>query len=199
MKKFKTYNIPLIGNIRVLNLGSYYLHATGGIFGCENEENAIVDILKSHTIKTNESLGKGNIYALQHDDDICLCDMTKEDPHIGNLTSSFLTYALYSPTLVLSRDLKVYQPKLMEVTEPIKGTTNLYDEVRHQGDISLEHLQFITFPVFWNQNKIQNLEIFKENIRVLEQEFKEVPIKDIFTGKTLTTEQLEKQIKKISK
>lgn len=202
MEKFKTYNIPLIGNIRILNLEPYYLHATGGMFGCENEENAIIDILRSHTIKTNESLKEENKYALQNDDDVCLCDMAKTDPHIEKITSSFITYVLYSPTLVLSRNIEVYQPELMEITEPIKGTTNLYDEVRHQGDISLDHLQFITFPIFWQQDratdqKIENLEIFKENMEVLEHEFREIPVKDIFTGKILTTKQVESQIKKI--
>ena len=185
----------------MMNLDNYYLHATGGYRGNMNEENKIIDILREGKVtNTNKN------YYKSPTDKICLCDTTRPVVYIDQsdipIASSFENFVLYTPSLVFSRNFSVEIPEYAHWTFS-PDISDCYDEVRYHGELSLEHLSFITFPI-WPVNrltvqlsyksKMKNLEIFKENIEVIQKKFHTVPIKDIYTGKNLTSEAIEKHM-----
>lgn len=185
----------------MMNLENYYIHATGGFWGTKNDQNKIIDILKDGKIKFT---GVNKNHNESPDHLICLCDTTKpvlyknkEDKYL----SSFEQFVLYSPSLILSRNFEVMVPKYQEA-EDQKEVADCYDEVRCDKEISLEHLKFITFPLFLedrekalsNRDKLANLNIFKENISIILENFKTIPVKNIYTGKDITIEDIDRQI-----
>lgn len=186
-----------------MNLNDYYLHATGGYLGMDNEDNIIIEILKSGKILTPESRNQRSL-TLSYDNEICLCDPRKNTEKIEY--SSFVLYPMCGPTLVLDREIEVYTPDFN--ADYTKGSTDLYDEVRCKGDISLSHLKFITFPIFDSLTKtpkkntaisspakLEYLNIFEENIKIIENDFSFVPVKDIYTGKTITAGEVRQKLK----
>ncbi len=183
----------------MMNLDNYYIHATGGFRGITNNENKILNILEDGKIKTD---GRVKSDEKSPDHLTCLCDTTRPWIRVGiySLFSSFEEFVLYSPSLVLSRDFEVIIPKYG--TEPTEEIADMYDEVRCDKEISLEHLKFITFPLFpenraralSNEEKLTDLQNFKENISVISREFKTIPVKNIYTGKDITTDDVDRQI-----
>lgn len=184
-----------------MNLDNYYIHATGGYKGDMNAENKIIDILREGKVtNTNKN------YYKSPTNKICLCDTTRPMVYIDQsdkpIASSFKNFVLYAPSLVFSKNFPVEIPKYAHWTFS-QDVSDCYDEVRYHGELSLDHLSFVTFPI-WpingltvylsHERKIRNLEIFKENIEIIQKDFKTVPIKDIYTGKNITVEDVERQI-----
>lgn len=191
----------------MMNLDNYYIHATGGFWGKYNCENHILTILADQKVKAQEI--KKN-YKGSPINQVCLCDPTRKDPmHIngkGSLISSFEHFVLYSPSLLFSRDLEVVVP---QYDLPGCGeVADMYDEVRYNGDLSLGKLEGIIYPLWPDEQanyisiqnqKIYNLEIFKQEIFVIQNYFKNIPVKDVYTGKEITEEVVERKIRDYQK
>ncbi len=188
----------------MLDLKDYYLHATGGFKGCNNDRNAIIKIVREKEILSKKELGSYST-KLQMDDEICLCDPSiKKEKYFS---SFFEYYPLYSPILVLDRKIKVYKPQLAFFPET--GQTNLYDEVRCKTKIDIEHVQFITFPIYDVEHLdqlhidfntvISNLCVFKENVKLLKKAFSIYPLKDIYTGKDIDESYIEEKQKRLER
>lgn len=173
-----------------MNLDNYYLHATGGYYGQYNSKNRIIQILEDESIKP----GIEKNYGMSPINKVCLCDPSLYQKVITTANFSFDSFVLYSPTIVLSRNLSVL-PSNMHA-----------DEVRHFGNISIENFKFITFPL-WPEdtrlkkdfNVVENLKIFKSNILTITKDFNTIPIKDIYTGKNITADEVERQIEVFQK
>lgn len=186
----------------MMNLDNYYIHATGGFWGKYNCENHILTILADQKVRSKEI--KKN-YKGSPINQVCLCDPTRKDViHLdgkGTLISSFEHFVLYSPSLLFSRDLDVVIP---QYDLPGCGeVADMYDEVRYNGDLSLEKLEGIIYPLWpdtqgsyicMKDKKTYNLEIFQQEIFVIRNHFKNIPVKDIFTGKDITEEDVKNQI-----
>ena len=180
----------------MMDLDNYYLHATGGFKGEYNKRNRIIDILQDN--KINTKFYQKN-YQFSPNKEICLCDPSiKENTEDIALTSSFKSFVLYSPTLVFTKDIDVFTP----IFGIDKGMADMYDEVRHKGNLSLEHLEFITFPIWPTHvkvamsraSRVDDLRIFKENIEVIESNYN-IPIRNIYTGKKIDSSDVERTIK----
>lgn len=189
----------------MMNLDNYYLHSTGSYEGIENFSDNIIKILTCKRIQA------------EFHNKVCLCDPTKREVVIDGLKSrsAFIHYAEKSPTLCLNRKIKVQTPTLDVQVNASIGITDLYDEVRHEGDISLKHLELITFPIWpldYNLQydkagvpnvdvlwKIKNLNIFRDNIEMIKEEFSTIKIKDLYSGVDLTTDFVDERIKQFTK
>ncbi len=188
----------------MMNLDKYYLHATGGYKGTKNDENKILNILLEGKVKgeeENKNYYKSPIHK------VCLCDTTKPivyDPiyHV-ELLSAFKGFVLCSPSLAFSRDLQVETPDYKLYTF-YENESDMYDEVRYNGELSLEQLEFISFPIWpihrltvdlTNSRKLHYLEIFKQNLQVISTQYSLIETKDIYTGNTITVDDIEKHIK----
>lgn len=180
-----------------MNLDNYYLYATEGFRGDTRNKHNILSILKDKEIKTRESLGLvKKVY--NRNNEICLCDVTLSQDKKENIeyTSAFEEFVLYGPTLVLSKNIKVYQPQLLETKKAKFPNTDMYDEVRHIGNISLENLEFIVYPIYRQQfsntigyGKIlhsEYLKYFYEELKVIKKMQKKIIVKDIYTGENIT-------------
>lgn len=190
----------------MMNFDNYYIHATGGSFGKYNYKNTIIQILRDGKIKANAS----HNYERSPDNKICLCDPSKKIIYNCwglSLISSFDEFVLYSPSLIFSKDLQVEVPEYLldEQYDDIEKA-DCYDEVRYKGDLSLEHLKFITFPLFnFTEDKeamreklrIKQLKIFQQNIQVITKEFPNILMKDIVTGEDLNCAVIDKHIAKV--
>lgn len=199
----KKYYIPSYGKIKMMNLDNYYLHATGGIGGKKLEKSYILNILAEGKIKTREERGvSSNI--CNYDDELCLWDPKIKFRGISKLIylSAIDTFITEGPCLVLSRDINVYMPKLKyeDYNEKKDRQTDIYDEVRHQGNISLNHLKFITFPIE-KPKKMRiyrdELYIYKKEIKLIKEDFPDIKVKDIFTGNDLTEESIDNKIEEL--
>lgn len=193
----------------MMNLDNYYMHATGGYDGEFNYKNRIIDILREGKVKASE-ISK-NYDGISPRDSICLCDTTRPvvyDRNGDTLFSSYEHFILNSPSLLFSRDLKIKIPEYDNYYETQAWNSNksdCYDEVRYYGDLTLEKLKVITFPIFKEKTdeqsdkyeemyKIQELQIFRENINIISKEFSLIQIKDIYTGKNITVNDVDRQI-----
>lgn len=189
----------------MINLNNYYIHATGGYRGDFNSENTIIDILRDGKIKAN---GIRKNYELSPMNQVCLCDTTRPLVDGKELLSAYDDFVLYSPCLLFSKDLDVKIPEY-DVYDSNRcwdlNKADMYDEVRYDGDLSLEKLQLITFPIKYEKKLcpaeqtelyffIEELNIYKENIKIIEKDYKTIPIKDIYTSKNITTDDLNRQI-----
>ena len=195
-----------------MDLENYYLHATGSYEGCYNQLDDILFVLKEGKLLTREDRKANSTEGLNLDNELCFCDPSKKSNN-SDLISSFSRYIERSPALAFPKDFSVFTPKHYNRKKHFFGrvTTDLYDEVRHEGSISLDNLQFITFPIwpidyipdyddkqlrsFDNQSKLKHLNIFFDNIVVIEKEFKTVKMKDIYTGIDLDSSYVKEQIK----
>ena len=199
MADLKKHILENGSKIKVMNLDDYYLHATGGGYGIANDKCRILDILEEGKIKAKCDKN----YSQSPNTKICLCDTTKPELSIDSIAlfSSFKIFVCYSPSLVLNRNLQVETPiycrEILFDSEQ-ERKADMYDEVRVDNEISLDHLEFITFPIWTNKspNKetIKQLNIFKQNIDVISKEYKKIPIKDLYTGKDITTDDVDRQI-----
>lgn len=186
-----------------MELKNYYLHATGGYKGLKNDENKIIQILDAGKVKSTEETKN---YHKSPKNKVCLCDPTKPivyDPiyHV-ELLSSFKGFVLCSPSLVFSRNLQVETPEYKLYTF-YENESDMYDEVRYNGELSLEQLEFITFPLWpihkltvelTNSTKLRYLEMFKQNLQVISKQY-QIETKDIYTGNTITVDDIDKHIK----
>ena len=192
----------------MMNLDNYYLHATGGLLGRYNSNNSIVSILKDNKIKCKKDLGI--MGGLHKPDEICLINPAEHRSDKEGMESAFENFALYSPTLVFTKDFHVEKPPLIATPELCSGDTNLYDEVRYKGELSLEKLEFITFPI-WNPNYVSTaqiiiegniylrcLNIFKENISIIQNEYG-YSVKNIFNGEDIKLEDIDQSRNSIYK
>ncbi len=181
----------------MMNLDNYYIHATGGCWGEFNDHCNLLKILVDGKIR---STGITNNYktSSKYKNHTYLCDPQKSKTPVGNHICSFDEFVLYSPSLVFSRDLPV------KYIGPSKNSNDEYDEVLYDGDLSLDKLQFITFPLWpkkyddimmTDEDKIKNLELFRDHLVILAHEFKTIKTKDIFTGKDITPKEVNAQIK----
>ncbi len=196
----------------MMNLDNYYLHATGSYEGVYNGLDDILLVLKEGKLLTRIDRQISTNLGLNNDNELCFCDPSKKKNN-ESLVSSFSRYIERSPALVFPKSFEVFTPKQInpEDCQDQKGTTDLYDEVRHIGSISLENLKFVTFPIwpidyipeyddedleeFDNQSKLKQLNIFFDNIAIIESEFKTVKMKDIYTGIDLNTSYVKEKIK----
>lgn len=190
----------------MMNLDNYYMHSTGSYEGFNNNKNWVIDILNCQSI-----------HPLFFHNKVCLCDTTKEEIILDGvkLKSAFIHYVEKSPTLCLNRNIKIFTPVLDVTVNYEKQITDLYDEVRHKGNISLEHLEMITFPIWpldydlqfdkdltsnmsvlW---KLKNLNIFRDNIEMIKEEFSTIKVKDLYSGVDLTTDFIDERIKQFTK
>lgn len=187
-----------------MNLDNYYLHATGGFRGNCNYKNKILKVLEDNKVKITE---QNRNYQHSAMNQISLCDTTRpitKGEISGNcLFSSFKEFALYSPSLIFSKDIDVIIPKYenFHIIRK-KDYSDCYDEVRHIGELLLEELKFITFPLwpleeknaFSIKERIYNLTIFKENISVISEKYQTIAVKDIYTGNDITVNDVDRQI-----
>ncbi len=209
MTEQKKYYIPGYGTAKMMNLDNYYLHATGGILGGKLEKNYIMNILADGVIKTRKERGTtGKVY--NYDDELCLWDPRIKLSGIKRLLyfSSINNFIIEGPCLVLSRNINTFKPTTIScfqtrrLPRAIVGKTDIYDEVRHQGNISLEYLEFITFPIEKPKKIIiyrDELYIYKEEIKLLKESFPDIKIKDIFTGNDLTEESIDNKVKELER
>ena len=184
-----------------------YLYGTTEIWGTGLEKSAITNILKNGEIKTRESLGKESLNSCNNDNEICLIDLRKKRIKQIKCYSAFRLYALYGATLVLDRNIETFNPtitgNLSDETARM-GFTDLYDEVRHSGDISLEHLQGILYPLSMYRLFVPNIFSYEsrmvhmyEEIEFIKENFPEIEIKDTFTRETIDIVKTKKKIDKI--
>ena len=181
----------------MINLDNYYLHATGGFHGNKNSAYALIEILKTGKISTDDSIIRN--YNISPKKEICLCDPRVKSPDIiPTYLSSFDHFVLYSPTILLPRSIKIYQPYFSEEN----GETDMLDEVRCKEDITMDKFQGIVFPINREEVKqheiskeIKDLKIYRYCIEFLNQNYSELPKKDIFTGENVTVEMVNEKIK----
>lgn len=194
-----------------MNLDNYYLHATGSYEGNYNGLDDILLVLKDKKLLTRADRQIRVDLAMNHDNELCFCDPSKKKKN-ESLISSFSRYIERSPALVLPKNFEVFTPQQFSLDDCCdkRGVTDLYDEVRHIGSISLENLEFVTFPIwpidyipdyddkelksFDNQSKLRHLNIFLDNIKAIEKDFKTVKMKDIYTGIDLDSSYVKEQI-----
>ena len=187
-----------------------YLYGTDEIHGDGFENSAIISILKDGEIKTRENLGIKLGISCNKDNEICLIDPRKKRKGIKQLScrSAFRLYVLYGATLVLDRNIETFNPPVKnypnEQEAKIMGVTDLYDEVRHSGDISLDHLQGILYPISMYRLFVHNIFSYEsrivhmyEEIEFIKENFPEIEIKDTFTGKKIDIVKTKKKIDKI--
>ena len=191
----------------MINLDNYYLHATAGALGKTAVNQSIIGILKDREIRTKEDRGYTAI-KYSRDNELCFFDPSIKRTGIKKLFyySALELYAYHGPCLVINKTFDTYRPKLVtiykkETETNIIGTTNIYDEVRYKGNISLDNLEYITFPLYtpkdFKENNIvpiEHLEEFLKTMKVLEQNFPNVLVKDLFTGSIITSEEVDKKI-----
>ena len=207
MKETKKYYIPYFGKIKMMNLDKYYLHATDGIYGKHFERKRMINILEEKEIKTRNKRGQ-NAKVYNHDDELCLWDPKIKFYGIKKLlfSSAINTFIIEGPCFVLSRNINTFKPETIPFFQArrcptaIVGKTDMYDEVRHQGDISLDHLEFITFPIE-KPKKMRiyrdELLIYQKEISLIKRDFPDIKIKDIFTGNDLTEESIDNKINEL--
>lgn len=185
-----------------LNLNDYYFHATGGPRGFYNKEHRILQILADGEIKTNESM---RIHGdeMNKDNEICLIDNRKT---INNCNDSrkyqnaLGYFCADAPTIVIDRNISVYEPPACLTSEIgiyRKGESIMFNEVRHEGNISIDHLKFLFFPIslekhpffrYSLQQQIMKLNIFKYDISVILENYKNIKIFDLYDLDTEVTE-----------
>lgn len=203
LKEYTFYDKKVIA----LNLENYYLHSTGGNHGIYNKKDLILTILRHGAIDPNFQGDNPIIY---------LSDPNKKEiiSEKKRLSSCFQSYVEKSPTICLDRELEVYDPNY-SYTYANSNDTFLYDEVRHKGQIGIDKFKLITFPIwpigyelvggpyygvmfnkYW---KIENLEIFKNNLEILQRDFNTMRAKDLYTGIDLTTDFIDERIKELKK
>lgn len=203
MNKLKVYPI-LDDNIKVMNLDNCYIHATGGYRGIYNDQNKIIDILADGKIKINEITKNYDSSPLGK---VCLCDVRRLILRPKRVyTSSFYNFVCCSPALIFNRDLDVSIPQYVklpiEIEKDKENMSDMYDEVRYTGDLSLEKLKFITFPI-WTENEIEklhldiyrvtsSLHIFKNTFKYVMQNYTNISMKNLFTGEELKEEHFDK-------
>ena len=185
----------------MINLKNYYLHGTAGINGKYIKYHTILLILDDHKLATAKSMGFDKSVVFMKLDELCLCDRSIK-PKLFRKKSYLSSYEIFvskSPTLVFNRSLEVYRPKLITLNEDETiGTTNMYDEVRHEGDISLDHLEFITYPIS-NENEIERLEIFRKQLLYIKKNHPGVQVFDLLSKKAVDVEFVESQMRKALK
>lgn len=171
----------------MMDLSNYYLHATGGHDGFKNKDNIIIKILKEGKINPSE---ENQNYSCSPENKVCLIDPRRcHDNNIGRLVPAFYQFALSGPTIALSRNISVESYPKIHI-----------DEVRHTGEISIDKIQLITFPFYWDsavynsKHKIHELQIFRKNIEILSKDFSMLPLKEIYTGKDITLDCIDRQI-----
>lgn len=193
----------------MMNLDNYYIYATGGYYGKVIYRHGILNIMKDGEIKTRESLdydGRG----YNRNDEICLCDVTLNQEKKGKIEyeSAFESFVLKGPSLVLSKKIEVYQPQLLEKKQAKFTHTDMYDEVRHIGNISLDYLEFITYPIKvptkeMNSSekiiRLENLKYFSKELAIIRRKHKNILIKDIYTGENITSKDVKLLIKDYKK
>ncbi len=186
----------------MMNLNKYYLYATGGYKGEVIYRHSILQIIEDHEIKTKEILDYvGKSY--NRSDEICLCDVTLNQDKKGKIeyASAFENFVLKGSSLVLSRNLEVYQPQLLQTTKVKYPATDMYDEVRHIQDISLDGLEFITYPIYKGTDaykykfEIQKLEYFYKELVVIKRKYSHILVKDIYTEENITPKDVKLFIK----
>ncbi len=185
----------------MMNLDNYYLHATGGYHGNKNNAHALIDIFKLGKIS------KDNTYNYNYDrspvNEICLCDPRIKS--IPSYLSSFEHFVLYSPSILVSRDIEVYTPYFTEEETNDNSVSDMLDEVRCKSDIFMSNFKGIIFPIerkdFSSVNindEISNLCIYRECIEFLENNYSMIPRYDTFTLEPITIEQINNKIKTLS-
>lgn len=197
----------------MMNLDNYYLHATGGYEGYDNHLNEILLVLRDKKLLTREDRQANINFGCNNNNELCFCDPTKKNNSNLSLVSSFSRYIERSPALVFPKDLDIFVPKKCSEEDCWNntGVTDLYDEVRHIGSISLEKIEFVTFPIwpidyipdyddvhlniFNTKSKLWHLNIFLDNIIEIEKDFKTIKMKDIYTGVALDSSYVKEQIK----
>lgn len=196
----------------MMKLDQYYIHATGGYKGINNDKNNIIKILHDGKIKAD---GIEKNCEDSPKNCICLCDVTR--PVIQgsagySLASSYKDFVLYSPSLLFSRDLEVQIPKYDNYHphnwDP--NTADMYDEVQYFGELSLDKLQLITFPVKYSKELypshdsglyffISDLMLYRDNIQSIEKDYNTIPIKDIYTGQIIHSSDIDQEIEDCKK
>ncbi len=173
-----------------MNLDNYYLHATGGYEGEENYQNRIIKILETGEIIPSK---ENRHYSSSPENQVCLVDPRKLKNNSAHYNdSAFHGFVLYCPTIAIKRDIPV---------EEYKKSLHI-DEVRYSGKIAIDKIKMILFPFYWNnsisifepEDKIEQLEIFRENIAFISKEFTTIPLKEIYTGKDITMDAVDRQI-----
>lgn len=206
MSKQKKYYIPGFGKIKMMDVDNFYLHATGGILGRHIEKNCIINILTDGEIKTRENTGI-KAKSLNQDNELCLWDPKIKFKGINKFLylSSINNFITEGPCLVLSRDINTFRPTVKviikkEEKETCIGITDIYDEVRHQGNIPLDYLEFIAFPIE-KPKKMRTyrdeLFIYKKEISLIKRNFPDIKVKDIFTGNDLNEESITNKIEEL--
>ena len=186
----------------LMNLDNYYIHATGGILGQTNDENRIIKILEDGKILVNKNKGKNRNYINSPAEYVCLVDTRRHNPYSkSRFLSAFDFFVLYSPCLLFSRDLEIHIPRLSHDKGKGDMVADMEAEVRYKGDLSLDKLQAITFPIHSayedlriggrtntsQDRKIRHLEIFKNKIEFIENNFSNIPVLDLYSGRTITS------------
>ena len=182
----------------MLNLKNYYLYGTSGIDGMFIAEGNILKILREGKIKTRKSLDL-HWYACNREDEICLVDPQIKVSKFNLNNSAFNMFVKQGPSLVLSRDIPgIYKPEVI-TNNPRQciqlNATNLLDEVRHKGNISLKYLEFITVPFTAEHRHVEpspdKLQSLLPIITSIEEEFPNIEIKDLYTGLPISSNKIK--------
>ena len=181
----------------MLNLKNYYIYGTSGMRGIFIAKGNVLEILREGKIKTRKSLSL-HWDACNRENEICLVDPQIKVSKFNLSNSAFDMFVKQGLSLVLSRDIPgIYKPEVI-TNNPRQclqlNATNLLDEVRHKGDISLKYLEFITVPftvenrhVEPNSDKLQSL---LPIVNSIEEEFPDIEIKDLYTGLPISSNKI---------
>ena len=192
----------------MFNLKNYYIYGTSGLNGSRIMNSKIIEILRDGEIKTRESLGLSSAMC-NYDNEICLVDPSIKVKGFKRFKylSAFESFAIRGPSIVLSRDIdNIYRPVIRSRNYDSckkEHSTDMLDEVRHVGNISLTNLEFITVPLkapfklrLYNCDYIERLKDCLPLVKQIEEEFPKVKIRDIYTGIPVTNSEIIERIKK---
>lgn len=172
-----------------MNRSKYYIHATGGYLGLYNSHKNILKILRSGEIKSFDDKG------------VCLCDPTKSSHVTNDLKSSYKLFVMWGPAIFLNKNINVQEPTYGDNINSFTQETDLCDEVISYDNISLEKIEFITFPIpndyflkkvifkdpytgrLFIRDYIKELSTYKEIIENIKKKYPNIPIKNLYTGK----------------
>lgn len=182
-----------------MKLKDYYLHGTAGIYGKYYKLHTILLVLKDQELRTRKSMGDDAPNPFFNNDEICLCD-PRIKLNYFNKDKFFSAYKVFierAPSLVLRRDLEVFRPEI--ITKKDKeyiGSSNMYDEVRHKGNIPMSYLEAITYPISTEEDT-DKLDTFGDQILYIENRYPNIPLIDLSTGEPIDLETVKKRKEKV--